>query len=74
MVRLSCFETDQTQRESEEEIETEQTKEVTKKRMFRLPCFEADQTQREAEEHFKTEQTKEVLKKRMFRLPFCFKW
>ena len=60
MVRLPCFEADQTQRESEEEIETEQT--------------EADQTRRKAEEHFKTEQTKEVTKNRMFRLLFRFKW
>lgn len=57
-------EAEETQSEAEEYFETEQTKEVTKERMFRLPCFEA-------EEHFETEQTKEVSKKRIFRLP-CF--
>ena len=58
-------EAEETQSEAEEYFEIEQTKEVTKKRMFRLPCFEAEQTQREAEEHFETEQTKEVTKKRI---------
>ena len=66
-------EAEETQSEAEEYFEIEQTKEVTKKRMFRLPCFEAEETQSEVEEHFETEQTKEVPKKTMFR-SFCFKW
>ena len=36
------IEAEQTQREAEEHFETEQTKEVTKKRIVRLPCFEAE--------------------------------